>query len=189
MHYLDHKIEKLERPERIAELNPTETLRRIGITSQDVLCDLGSGSGIFTLAAAQLTDESIYAIDSNEQLMDYLKKRLPEEVAQRVQCIVPKEYSYPIVSRQIDLLLLVTVYHEIDQRPLLLAEIKRILKRTGRVAVIEFHYQETPMGPPLDHRIDAAQVIADFKAENFQLIERFDIGNNFYCLIFTSDQV
>ena len=49
-------IHKLERAERIQELNPPETLKRIGLMPGNTFCDIRAGTGIFTFAAAELTE-------------------------------------------------------------------------------------------------------------------------------------
>lgn len=41
---MDYKQNKLENPERLAELSPKETLMRIGLGEQDIICDIGAGS-------------------------------------------------------------------------------------------------------------------------------------------------
>ena len=48
--------------------------------------------------------------------------------------------------------------HEVENKELMLDEIKRILKQGGKLMIIEFHKRETPMGPPLDHRISEEYV-------------------------------
>mgnify|MGYP000721131418 CR=1 FL=1 len=44
------KREKLEDPVRVSELDPAGTLERIGFRAGQTLCDIGAGSGLFSLA-------------------------------------------------------------------------------------------------------------------------------------------
>ncbi len=69
---MDHQQNKLENPERLAELSPKETLMKIGLGEQDVICDIGSGSGIFTIPAAQITANTVFALDINNEFLDII---------------------------------------------------------------------------------------------------------------------
>ena len=44
----DNRIKKFENPERIAELNPRQTLQAVGFKRGMTLCDIGAGTGLFT---------------------------------------------------------------------------------------------------------------------------------------------
>jgi hypothetical protein len=132
-------IDKLENPYRVKELNPTGTLKKIGLGPNDCLCDIGAGAGagIFTVPAARITRNTVYA-----------------------------------------------VLHEVDDKEALLFEIKRIIKTSGRFAIIEFHAKETPMGPPVLHRLDKNTVNTLCVYCGFLKYMEFDLGDNFYCMVF-----
>jgi len=70
-----HSPEKLERPERVRELNPSGTLERLNFGSADVLCDIGAGSGLFTLAAAQMSSQTVYALDINPRMLETIEAK------------------------------------------------------------------------------------------------------------------
>ena len=84
-----------------------------------------------------------------------------------------------------DAALLCTVLHELTDVPAMAAEIKRILRPDGILAVIEFHKCETPFGPPVDHRLSEEHTAALLGFTGFRVTERFVLGENFYCLVFT----
>jgi|GEM_PF-2602649 len=69
---MDHKQNKLENPDRLAELSPKETLMRIGLGEQDIICDIGAGSGIFTIPAARITANTVFALDINDEFLDII---------------------------------------------------------------------------------------------------------------------
>ena len=47
------KAKKFENPARLDELRPESTLRRAGFSEGMSLCDIGAGTGIFSVAAAK----------------------------------------------------------------------------------------------------------------------------------------
>ena len=79
---------------------------------------------------------------------------------------------------------MVTVLHEIDEKVMFIAETKRMLRTEGTLAVIEFHKRKTPMGPPEAHRLGIDDVAALVQGCGLHEKRRFDLGDNFYCILF-----
>ena len=175
-------IEKLENPIRIAELNPLSTLKEIGLTENNVFCDVGAGSGIFSFAAAEYTKNTIYAVDTSPTMLSILEDKKNSQKASNVTIL---NSIQKVPDSSCDLLLLCTVLHEIDDKAPFLLELKRILKREGHVGIIEFHKKETPFGPPISKRLSVNDVIDIFKNMDSIVIKDFSLGENFYCLVFS----
>ena len=81
----------------------------------------------------------------------------------------------PIPKSSIDLILLVRVFHEINEKINVLKEFKRILKKDGRVAIIEkIKKSRTFIGPPV---IKKFYIIKELKKGGFEPINHIAIGN------------
>lgn len=182
---IEHKIEKLERPQRVAELNALDTLRRVKKDDDKVYCDIGAGSGIFVLpaASAKLFD-TVKAVEVSAPLIEHLKNEKNSRGLNLLEVIQSDGLSYDITDETVDLMSMVTVFHEIDHQIRLVEELYRMLKSSGRLLVIEFHKKETPMGPPIDHRIGASEVADIFTKNKFKLKDEFILSDNFYAQIF-----
>ena len=50
---MESKYLKFENPERVAELNPAETLKKIGLKDGQILSDIGAGKSEFSLLLLQ----------------------------------------------------------------------------------------------------------------------------------------
>ncbi|WP_042338415.1 class I SAM-dependent methyltransferase [Desulfosporosinus youngiae] len=176
-------LNKLENPERVTELNPKETLIKIGLSGHDVLCDIGAGTGIFTYAAAGITADTIYAIEISEAMREilHLKNNIPNV---RIEDSVQK-----VPTDSCDVVLLCTVLHELDNIPAMMQEIKRIMKHNGVLAIIEFHKEVTPMGPPVERRISERETVETLSINEFVKIKGHKLGGNFYCLVFKQAKV
>ena len=183
-HHHTHTPTKLDNPVRIAELQPEETLRRFGFESGQVLCDIGAGSGIFTLPAARLTQRKVLALDINPEMLAHVSEKAQQEALHNIELVQVHGDHLDVVDQSVDLALLVTVLHEIEGKSRFLAEINRLLKTDGRLGVIEFHHRETPFGPPVGDRLDRAVVIEMLAEAGFQACDDFDLGPNFYGLLF-----
>lgn len=175
---------KLENPARLQELKPTETLLRIGLQKGQVVCDIGAGSGIFTIPAALITDNTVFALEINEKLIPVITEKARSQGLSNIQVMQVRGSNFGLADHTVDLALLVTVFHEIDDKVIFLQEIRRILNVQGKVAVIEFHKRETPMGPPLLHRIGQEELSTFFAKSGLYLKDSFELGPNMYCSIF-----
>ncbi len=171
-------VNKLENPKRVEELSPVKTLKQIGITKYSTFCDIGAGTGIFTYAAVNMTKGNVYSVEISEAMRKILHAKNGAGV------VIIEDSIQNVPDNVCDVTLLCTVLHELNNIPEMIREIKRIVKTEGILAVIEFHKTETPMGPPVTHRISEQETI-DILAENrFTQISQFRLGDNFYCLVF-----
>lgn len=167
---------KLENPVRVAELAPEATLKEIGLSDNKTFCDMGAGTGIFSFCAAEMTNARVYAVDTSVVAREYLASK-------QVPNISVQANSREVPDNSCDMVLLCTVLHEVSDVPEMVRELGRIIKNEGTLAVIEFHKQVTPMGPPVSHRLSESDVSAAV-SEYFSQTSRFVLGDNFYCLCF-----
>lgn len=181
-------IEKLERPARVKELAPHSTLRRMGISPEQVVCDLGAGTGIFSVPAAIESEKTVYALEASDQALEVLEEK---KKALRLARLIPLKVEnnhLPLEADSCDRVLLITVYHELTDRKAILEEIKRILKNMGALAVVEFHGDQTPMGPSVEVRVSRETLARELEESGFQQTDTFPLGENFYCSMFQSKQ-
>lgn len=172
---------KLERPERLAILAPPDTLHRVGLRDGMVFADIGAGTGVFTFAAAKITNEKIYAVDISEEMQEILTAKKKEFQAEHVDILSDVTL---LPAQSCDMLFLCTVLHEIPHPEQFLQQAGQALKRDGIFAVIEFHKRETGYGPPTAHRLDEKEALDLFLNLGYSVKERFTVSDHFYCLLF-----
>jgi len=183
-HHHQHTPSKLDNPVRLAELNPVATLKRFDFQDGQVLCDIGAGSGIFTIPAARMTTQKVLALDINPEMLAAIGEKAAQAGLNNVDLIQVHDDHLNVADQSVDLALLVTVLHEIVEKDNFLAEISRLLKKTGKLAVVEFHRTQTPFGPPVEDRLDRQVVAEMLAAVDFQVCDDFDLGPNLYSLVF-----
>lgn len=178
------KKEKLENPRRVAELAPAATLQRLGLADGDSVCDIGAGSGLFSLAAARMTKGDVWAVETDAAILQELAAAAAAQGLRNLHPLAADGCRYSLPDACADWVLLVTVLHEIPEREALLAELRRLLKSGGRLALIEFIRARTPMGPPPEHRLGAEEAAALFLRAGFIQKKEWTLGDNFYCQIY-----
>ncbi len=172
-------MHKLENPARLAELSPPVTLKRLGLCDGMTFADIGAGTGIFTVAAAEITRAAIYAIDPSEGMRAILERRKTEQALDAVSILRGIE---EVPNESVDLALLCTVLHEVNGQEAFLRSIASRMRPTGVLAVIEFYPRETPFGPPPAIRLSAEDVLRLAAQAGLSESERFSLGENFYCI-------
>lgn len=179
-----NRILKFENVNRVAELNPIETLKRAGLNENMVVCDIGAGTGVFTFPATELTNNQVHALEISDEMIELLEIRKIERGIENLQINKVISERLPLNDAICDMTLMVTVLHEIGKPELLLNEIKRIQKPTGKLVIIEFHKKTTPMGPPEEHRMAAESIIELCDSNGFMVVDQFNLGDNLYCIVF-----
>lgn len=180
----NNKVAKFESPDRLAELNPKHTLTKIGFKDGMTLCDIGAGTGVFTFAAANISRSSIYALDISDEMIQLLNSRIAERELNKIHVAKVIDGELPVESNSCDIAIMVTVFHEVDNKQQMLSEIRRILKSTGKLMIIEFHNRQTPIGPPVERRLSEQEVEEICEGETFKLIDSFSLGDNLYAKVF-----
>src|SRR5262252_10359041 len=146
-------------PKRDAWQKPHEVIEALALKSDAVVADIGAGTGYFAARLANMLPRGqIYAIDIEPDMVKYLAERARRENLPNVKPITASADD-PHLPTPVDLMLLVDVYHHIDQRERYIGRLRSSLKPGGRLVVIDFTL-DSPEGPPKQMRI-AAQTVKD----------------------------
>ena len=180
---IEHIIKKLENPLRISELNPHNMLIRAGLKQNMTLCDIGAGTGLFTFQAAKITNKDIYALDISDKMLELLKEKIKENNIENIKLKKVISDDLPLDNDSCDMVIMVTVLHEVSDKEKMIKEINRVLKKDGKLMIIEFHKKETPMGPPVEHRLSEEYVESLCLDCGFKDIVKDSLGDNFYSII------
>jgi ubiquinone/menaquinone biosynthesis C-methylase UbiE len=172
--------------DRLQRFDRYAFLRSLGVGEGKAVADLGCGPGFFTLPASELVGPTgkVFAVDVQQEMVDDLRSRLAQQGIVNVAVRRSSELELPIQQRSVDLALLAFMLTEVDQRSSFLLAAKRLLRADGRIAVLEWEKIETPVGPPVEERITADEVIADAAAAGLALVEQRPADEWSYVLTF-----
>ncbi|HCC46844.1 MAG TPA: methyltransferase [Elusimicrobia bacterium] len=155
--------DKLDSPERRAEMPPEETLVKAGIKPGDVILDIGCGMGYFTFPAARMVGPKgmIYALDISGVMLAELRSRAASSGVFNIHTHQVAHSKLSVPEAPYTLALLSDALHEVDDKPAFLSAVAAALRPGARLSVIEWDKKETPKGPPLKERIseDEMQVL------------------------------
>ncbi len=175
---------KLDNEWRRENLPPVETLEKLGLKASDSVADIGCGIGYFTIPAAKMIgDNCAYALDTSPEMLAEVVQRSEAAGLNNIKTVKTEELDLLIPDEAVSFALLVNVIHEIVDKNQFLEEISRILKPGGRLAIIDWEKAQTPMGPPLDHRISKEEVTELLAEMNIICQQSLSFTENFYGLV------
>ncbi|MGK2877618.1 MAG: class I SAM-dependent methyltransferase [Solirubrobacterales bacterium] len=124
--------------EEVARTSGFRALRdRIVATSKDlespVVADIGSGTGLLTLALAGGA-QKVWAIDISERMADYLRAKSSSAGFSNVETVVASAVSLPLVDGSVDIVVSNYCYHHLsdDDKQRAISEAYRVLRPGGR---------------------------------------------------------
>ena len=170
-------------------LDAGKVLRYIGIREGDQFLDLGCGDGYFSIAASQVVgkDGIIYAFDVDEEAIAQLKSEMAEKKLTNFEAsVVDITKKLPLADESISLAFMSNVLHglvENDEADSTLKEIARVTAYNGRMAVVEFKKQDSPMGPPLSIRLSPDDVETLARGYGFSKDSVQEVGPYHYAII------
>jgi ubiquinone/menaquinone biosynthesis C-methylase UbiE len=175
---------KLDNPERMRLLAPYETLAKLGYKKGDMMADIGCGTGLFTIPAAEISggQAKTYAIDVSEEMLTEVEKRTENAGFHNVKTVKSDEYDFKFDDEAVDFVLICAVLHEIDNQKRFILEVQRVCRPGGTVAVIEFNESATIVGPPLSDRLTRSLVAELLTGAGFINASEKDISEAFYAV-------
>ena len=75
------------------------------------------------------------------------------------------------------------VLHEANRPHIFLKEVKRCLRKGGWLAILEWHKVQTNDGPPLEDRIELAQLTELVQEAGFRHSSRYELNDEQYMLL------
>lgn len=174
-------------PQRDAWQKPHEVIQALKLKPDAVIADIGSGTGYFSVRFAHMVAKgTVYGVDTEPDMVKYLSDRAKRAGLNNVKAIQARPGS-PQLPEPADLVILVDVYHHIENREQYFRQLQKSLKPGGRLAVIDFRL-DSPEGPPKAARIAPEQVKAELQRAGYRISEEHAFLPNQYFLIFSASK-
>ena len=157
---VDEYIEFLERPDRAVWQKPDEVVQALALRGNEVVFDLGAGSGYFSFRfAAVLPSGKVIAADTEGEMIRHIHHRSKTEGVENVEVKLIKPAD-PEVDASADLVFICDVLHHVTDRPSWLMKLASAMKSGSRLALVEFKEGKLPEGPPEGAKIPRAKLVS-----------------------------
>jgi ubiquinone/menaquinone biosynthesis C-methylase UbiE len=172
-------IQRLERPERIPGLRLDDVVARLRLKPGDVVADIGSGVGAFSIPFAKAVAPSgkVLAVDIWPGLLDYVNEKARKENVTNLQTNLARPDDPQLPKNCLDVAFFHNVFHNANDRQAYLEALVPSVKPGGRVAIIEQEFDD-PIARQWDlpeDMITKDQVKTWMANVGFHLVGDFDI--------------
>lgn len=156
----------LERKERIKEEAPEKLIKALDLKEGMVVADVGAGSGYHTFMIAPLVGEKgkVIASDIQQEMLDLVAKRAKDKKVANVEPVKGTATDPKLPAGQVDLILMVDVYHEFEFPHEMTEKMVAALKPGGRLVFVEFRTEDDKVAIKLVHKMSERQVLKEAAA-------------------------
>lgn len=160
-------VQRFENPEREEWQKPEKVLAFIGDLKGKTIIDIGAGTGYFVF---RLSDEAekIIAADADERFIEYIDDKNKKHRKKNLITRKAEYESAPVSENEADVVMMVNVYHHIENRVAYFKKVLTGLKNGGVLIVVDFKKRALPVGPPPEMKLHADDVIEELKSAGFR---------------------
>lgn len=168
-------------------------LKQHGLDGDVRFLDLACGPGSYSLAAAPLLGPGgeVISVDLWEQGLENLLGEARRQGLENLRTMVADVgKEIPLSDADVDICLMATALHGFVRMGLdggVMAEVVRVLKPGGTLAIVEFRKKSGTVGPPETMRISEAELEAYCAARPLRKAETLDLGKDLYGMLFVRE--
>ncbi|MFH1522828.1 MAG: methyltransferase domain-containing protein [Patescibacteria group bacterium] len=155
------------------------------------VADLGCGaSGHFVFSIARLVGKGgrVYAVDILRTVLKTIERRIKQDNLKNIITIWSDLEVFgatKIESGSLDIGLLANTLYQSHKRVEILRESIRMLKKRGKLMIIEWKNIASPFGPPAEEQVKIELLKMGAKKLGLEIEDEFDAGKYHYGLLFT----
>ena len=178
----------LERSEREKEENVSKLIKNMRIKSNDVIADIGAGSGYHAFRMASLAPNGlVYAVDIQTEMLMAIENKKTFSENSNIETILGTEKTVELPKNSVDKILMVDVYHEFSFPIEMIASMKSALKSNGELFLIEYRAEDPLVPIKTIHKMSEKQAIKEMEAAGFKLRKNIDNLPWQHCMIFVKN--
>ena len=161
----------LDRADRAAWQKPDAVVAALGLRGDEILADVGAGSGYFTFRFARaLPRGRVLAIDVDPEMVRHIHHTAMTDGLANVEAVLTKPDD-PGVPATAGVVFICDVLHHVPQPAAWLAKIFGAVRPGTRLAIVEFKEGDLPQGPPAAIKIAREKVIALADGAGFRFVK------------------
>ncbi|MDT8428529.1 MAG: class I SAM-dependent methyltransferase [Pseudomonadales bacterium] len=154
--------EWLERPQRTHEEMPDEVVANMGLEPDDVVADIGAGSGYFSFRIAHLVPQGkVLAVDIQPEMLALIETRKQQENITNIEGVLGQIDDPRLPENAVDVVLMVDAYHEFSHPYEMMSGIVKALKPGGKVILLEYRGEDRSVPIRPLHKMTEQQVVKE----------------------------
>jgi ubiquinone/menaquinone biosynthesis C-methylase UbiE len=176
----------LDRPDRAEREQPDRVLDALKLAPDSTAADVGAGTGYFTVRLARRV-KAVHATDLQPELLRMLDVRLGKERIANVTLHRATDHDSGLPPGCCDLVMLVDVYHELSDPAGVMVTIRRALKPSGRLVLVEYRGEDPAVAIKPEHKMTLVQIKKELSELGFHFVDSLEMLPDQRVVIFTRD--
>lgn len=167
-------------------LTPEQLVRELNLRPGDRVCDIGCGSGAYTIALAEQVGEMghVYAVDVNRELLNTLVGTLERRKILNVETMwADVEKGVPIDAYSLDAVVVSNILFQLSDIDAMLSYVAKLLKPEGQLLVVEWSDAHGGLGPHPNHVVMETRAESLVQKHGFRIQKRLPAGDYHYAFI------
>lgn len=164
-----------------------EIMDRLHLGAGDIVADIGAGSGYFTIPFASRVGAKglVFAEEIQIEMINFISKKVEDLELKNIRVIFGKPEDPSLLDNFFNLVFLANTYHELDKPFQMLENIRKDMRHSGRLAIIDWDpAKQSPFGPPIEAKVPENTIIREVERSGFELIEKHNFMPYHYFLVF-----
>ncbi len=170
-------------------LNIYLILNKATISENMKIADLGcGGNGSFVFSSSALVGKrgKVFAVDILKTILERIKRKAKQENLENIESIWSDLETFgatKIESSSLDVTLLVNTLHQSRKRTEIIREAIRMLKKGGKIVIVEWKKVALPFGPPPEARVDNEALVKILEHLGMDIETEFQAGQYHYGIV------
>lgn len=169
-------------------INPKSIIDILEVTTGMFVGDFGCGTGYFTFPLAQKVEQSgrVYALDILKEKLEAIES---EAKVLGLSNIITKRANLELVGgskldeNSLDLVCLVNMLFQNKDKNLIIGEAVRVLKKGGKILVVEWNVNDSSFGPESELRVSKEDVFALAESNGLSVLKEIKISDFHFGII------
>jgi ubiquinone/menaquinone biosynthesis C-methylase UbiE len=169
--------------------NPEKILIQFGVSRGLHVADFGAGSGYYAMLLADKVGDSgrVYAIDAHKDMVRRLARQAVDKGMPQLEAAwgdLEKDSGSGLPDASVDAVVIANTLFAVEDKKAFAKEVVRVLRKKGRVLLVEWSDSFAGMGPHQDHVVNADDAKKIFADAGLVFDHDIEAGEHHYGLVF-----
>jgi ubiquinone/menaquinone biosynthesis C-methylase UbiE len=140
----DKYVQRMDDPSR--NLKVPEVIAKLRLKPGDMVADIGSGSGAFSIPMAKAIAPNgiLYAVDIDQKMLDFVAERARKSGVTNLRTVLGANDDPKLPVKNLDVAFFHRVLHMIEHRQAYLNSTATYMKPDGRIVIIDKNPEQSP---------------------------------------------
>lgn len=177
--------EWLERPERETAELPNRVVRALELRPDDVVADIGAGTGYFTFRISPHVPEGfVLAVDIEEKMLALIRQKMRRRGVTNIRPVLGTVEDPNLPNDSVDVALIVFTYTQFSHPREMIVNLRESLVGGGRLVLVEYRGEDPTIPVSPVYTITEAQARTELEAAGLRWVETRDILPQHHLMVF-----